>query len=206
MRTSAYRLGPALTRLAAMRDLSFSMRDTVKPLIDALSREIGELVHCSVFDGRSLQAIYHAQHHDHGLRVQFEDSEQIPLHATSSGVALLARLPETDWPTLLSPPLPAFTDRTPTDQLALTELLRDVRSIGHSEMKETREAGVSSIGAPVFDSQGQPCAAISITYPSQRDKSVRNKDPVTALLRTAAKLTHALGGELPDDLAETWAA
>ena len=196
-RSGRYRLGPSLTRLAAQRAQGFSMRDAVKPFVDALSRQVGELVHCSVFDGTGLQAIYFAQHHDHALRVLFEESESIPLHATSSGIALVARLPEAEWPDLIAPPLARFTEHTPTDPAALLDLLRDVRQAGHSEMSETREAGVNSLGAAILDETGRPCAAISITYPSQRDAAVRERGAIAQLTETAKRLTEALGGRWP---------
>ena len=193
-RTSAYSLGPALSRLAAQREQGFSMRDTVKPVADALSRKVAELVHVSVFDGQTMRAIYHAQHHDHGLRVQFEDAEFIPLHATSSGTALAAFLPQSDWSRLMAPPLQEFTARTVTEPDAIVALLTQIRARGHSEMSETRETGVSSIGAPIFDATGAPRAAISITYPTHRNDAVRARQAVQALRNAAAQITAAIGG------------
>ncbi|MFL4468799.1 helix-turn-helix domain-containing protein [Tateyamaria armeniaca] len=49
--TRAYRLGPALTRLAGMRSRTVPEVEMVRTVIDALSRTAGELVHISRLQG-----------------------------------------------------------------------------------------------------------------------------------------------------------
>lgn len=65
----------------------------VRIVVDALSRQATELVHISRLQGFDLVDLYHAEHHDHPVRVSFDAYGLPALFATSSGKACLAFSP-----------------------------------------------------------------------------------------------------------------
>lgn len=203
-RSHAYRLGPALTRLAAARECCFTVREIVKPHVDAISRGVAELAHATVIDGDRLRSVYYAQHHDHAVRVQFSDDEIIPFHATSSGISVLAWLDEDQVEELLEKPLEAMTERTETRAEVIRQKLRAVRRAGYAEMNQTREAGVCSASIPFFDGVERPLGALSITFPVTRDSAASRRRFICALMGQGQRITEALGGRPPARLLRIW--
>jgi IclR family transcriptional regulator, acetate operon repressor len=64
--------------------------------------------------------------------------------------------------------LTAYTEHTPTDPASIEAQMKDARSAGWLFAGEEREAGLSSLAAPIFDSDGRIAAAIAIGAPSFR--------------------------------------
>ncbi len=91
-----------------------------------------------------------------------------PLHASSTGLAVLAFLPEPDANDLLPRTLPVVTAATITGHSALRAELARVRERGYSVADETLEVGLVAIAAPIFDHDGRAIAALSIAGPKLR--------------------------------------
>ena len=91
--TKEYRLGPALLRLAALRESHVPMRDAALPVLQALAHEAGETAHLSLLVGGELRPLAHAYSNAHASRITMEDVQVFPFHATSSGMAVLAFQP-----------------------------------------------------------------------------------------------------------------
>jgi DNA-binding IclR family transcriptional regulator len=91
-----------------------------------------------------------------------------PLHASSTGLAVLAYLPEADVADLLPRALPRMTPATITGRAALAEELACVRERGYSIADETLEVGLVAIAAPVFNHDGRVLGALSIAGPKLR--------------------------------------
>ena len=111
----AYRLGPAILRLATVRETTAPTRAVVLPLIAALADEVGELVHFSLIQGELLSPVSHVEPGRHGTQVHFDPSEMLPLHATASGLAVLAFGPRGLRDRVLAGPLAAHASATVTD-------------------------------------------------------------------------------------------
>ncbi|NJO36356.1 MAG: helix-turn-helix domain-containing protein [Rhizobiales bacterium] len=89
-KTRAYRLGPALLRLSGVREATHPFRQLIRPVVTQLADQVGELAHASLLQGTRLSPAFHADPERHGTRVRFDEAEMLPLHATSSGLAVLA--------------------------------------------------------------------------------------------------------------------
>ena len=85
-----YRLGPALIRLARLRDAAVPARNAVMPLLQALARATGETAHLSQLAGGVLQTLAFAYPAQTGVAVMMDDADILPFHATASGAAVLA--------------------------------------------------------------------------------------------------------------------
>lgn len=200
-KSGAYRLGPALPRLAAMRERTFPTRAVVAPIVSALADEVGELVHASVLENEALLPLCHADPRMFGVRINFDDTEVLPLHATASGLVVLAYGPPTLAQRLKKRQIARFTDRTETDLTRLRELVDATRTRGLGYSDAYFEEDVLAVAAPYFDSNGVAAGAIAIATPSQR---ARRDAHAPLLLKAAAEITRALGGAIPDNVERLW--
>ncbi|WP_299622742.1 IclR family transcriptional regulator [uncultured Tateyamaria sp.] len=204
--TRAYRLGPALTRLADMRRHTVPEIEMVGALIDDLSRVVGELVHVNRLHGFDLIHLCHAEHHNHPVRVSFDATERPPVLATASGRAFLAfSAPEVVAAALADPGTWDRKDAAP-DGVAVRETLATIAAHGFAYNRDTLRLGVSSVAIPVFDADGTPVATCSIAYPTGRGGADFRDRLARHLMAFAPKMTVAMGGVVPARVQKIWAA
>jgi IclR family acetate operon transcriptional repressor len=91
-----------------------------------------------------------------------------PLPLTSSGMAVLARLPDDEVDMILAEPLPQATEATVTDVRVIRRELLLVRDRGYAVNKGQNRPGVCAVGAAVLDSAGRPVAGLGISMPESR--------------------------------------
>ena len=203
----AYRLGPALLRLSALRETLFPVRSLLRPFVVDLSNAVGELVHASLLQNGALSPLLHADPQLHGVQVHFDIAEMLPLHATSSGIAALAFCPEAMRRTVLAGPLRKHTERTVSDPRALEALIRSARTYGVCKLTGTFDGDVSSVGAPLFGEGLRVIGALAVAVPTIRVTGDRFRDIALSLRRTAENASIALGGGFPgpfEDLPPEW--
>lgn len=92
----------------------------------------------------------------------------VPLHATSTGKALLAFLPPGELRRVLPMTLPAFTDTTITTPAELDAELAATRARGYGTCAGELESSLYGVSAPVLDRTGRPLAVLSIWGPRDR--------------------------------------
>lgn len=206
--TRAYRLGPALLRLSALREVLFPVRKLLQPIVFDLSETVGELAHASLLQGEALSPVAHSDPSLHGVQVNFDIAEMLPLHATSSGIAALAFCPDELLAKVMARPLSKYTDRTIADPAALREKVGVARRYGVCTVTGTFDEGVSSVGAPVFGDGGRVAGSLAVAVPSARATPAKLRDIAIILLKEADRASTALGGAFPktfDALPENWA-
>lgn len=91
----------------------------------------------------------------------------MPLHAGAAGKVFMA-YDAAARNAALQAGLTTYTQNTPTDPAAIDAQLTEARSAGWVFSAEEREAGLNSLAAPIFDSDGHIAAAIAIGGPSLR--------------------------------------
>jgi DNA-binding IclR family transcriptional regulator len=92
-----------------------------------------------------------------------------PLHAGSSSKAFLAFLPKDEQTQYLAEmTLDAVTSATITDRLQLEKELRRAYERGYATSIGERQAGASSVAAPLLNHKGYPIAVMSLCGPSER--------------------------------------
>src|SRR6266540_2933112 len=95
-----------------------------------------------------------------------------PLHGSSSGKVFLAHMPEPERQRILERPLEALTRRTMTDPARLRRQLEEVRVRGYATIQDELEEGLNAVAAPVWRSGGDLVAALSVSGPSFRVRSI----------------------------------
>jgi DNA-binding IclR family transcriptional regulator len=110
----------------------------------------------------------------------------VPLHATSTGKALLAFLPAEQVQRVILQGLPAFTGTTITDPEALVAELAATRARGYGTCAGELESSLFGVSAPVLDRSGRPLAVLSIWGPSDRVSERRFGELGAVVARAAA--------------------
>jgi DNA-binding IclR family transcriptional regulator len=199
-----YRLGPAVLRLAALRETAVPTRDAAMPVLQALARATGETTHLSLREGDKLVTIAFAYSPAHATKVTMEDADILPWHATSSGHAVLAFLPEADRAALLAAPLPRLTAATDTDRDRLSARLSDVRARGYAETAGTFESDVQSVALPLF-ADGEPAVgALGVVFPASRLTPERHALIRREAIRAAMEIIGLWGGQPSPAIAALW--
>jgi DNA-binding IclR family transcriptional regulator len=192
-----YRLGPAVARLAALREATQPRDQLARPHVEALSAEVGETAHLSLLAGEALDTALVVQGRAHTTQVVLELGEVLPLHATASGIAVLAALPARRRARLLRDTLKRFTAQTETDAARVDEMVRAALEDGIAESVGGYEEDVHGIGMALLDAHGEVAGAIAVATPATRMSAAHRARIRAALPEAAAAITETWGGSLP---------
>jgi IclR family acetate operon transcriptional repressor len=92
----------------------------------------------------------------------------LPVHAASTGKAILSCLSAAEVDTLLGEGLTRYTAATITDRRQLMEELAEVRRVGYASNRGELRPDIGSVAAAILDARKRPVAAMSISAPIQR--------------------------------------
>ena len=192
----AYRLGPELIVLGTRALRTNDLRTVSHADLEALARQADETVTLEVAVGNEVLILDEASgpgmlgtHVDIGTRW--------PLHATSTGKALLAAWTEhdaqaADW---LPAELPVLTPHT-LSRAALLRELEQVRGRGYAVAREELQAGYIAVGAVVRNHEGKAIAAVGVGGPTSRITDERIPWLGERVKETAAGISRRLGAPI----------
>ena len=130
------------------------------------------------------------------LRMQARSGGRDPVYTTSLGKAMLAFLPETEWPIHLPERLIERTSQSLTDYADLRREPLQTQGQGYAIDENENEDGVCCVGVPIFNHQEQVVAAISISAPASRVNNDLQQEMTEALLEIAQEISQSLGHNL----------
>jgi DNA-binding IclR family transcriptional regulator len=160
-----YVLGPEIVVLGGRALRANNLRAVARPELERLAEATGETASLEILSGGEMLVIDEIA--GSYLMSGVPDlGSRWPLHASSTGLAVLALRPEAE--ELLPRSLAPVTAATLTSRAALRAELICIRERGYSVADETLEVGLVAIAAPVFDHDGRPIAALSIAGPKLR--------------------------------------
>lgn len=197
-----YRLGPALIRLARLRDAAVPARNAVMPLLQALARATGETAHLSQLAGGVLQTLAFAYPAQTGVAVMMDDADILPFHATASGAAVLAFLPEAEVTRILAQTSRASPVTTSAD--AVRSRMARVAERGWAETLSTFEQDVQGFAMPLFDDSAACIGAVAIAAAAPRQTAATQARITGALASAALEINRLWGGKVPDRLETLW--
>lgn len=160
--TGGYRVGSGIIALGARALLGNDLRTLVQPELEKLASDTGESVTLEILvDDRML--ILSEVSGRYLVSVTAEVGTFWPVHATSSGKAVLARLSKDDRSRILQPPLRKRTASTITSIRELDRELQRVQEQGYATAVEELEVGAIAVAAALCEPPtGQPVGAISV--------------------------------------------
>ncbi len=185
-----YRLGPGVIALGAQALMDNDLRTVVEPELKALAAETGETATLEILaDGQML--ILSEVQGRHLVTVAAETGTMWPIHATSTGKAILAALPRERIDELLRAPLRRITPSTITGIRALLQEVETVSERGYATASGEIEPDAAAVAAVVRDSHGV-AGAISVGGPVARLTDQRMEELGAILKARAALLSRRL--------------
>jgi DNA-binding IclR family transcriptional regulator len=158
--TSRYQIGYTVARLAAAAGTDGLVR-RAHPVLERISAQTGEAAILAV--GRRSGLVYVDEVAPPAVLTVNWLARPVPLHATSTGKAWLAWLPEAEASGMLGPVLDGFTDATVTDPGRLLAEFGQIRACGYAVSAGELEPALCGVSAPVLRrGEDRPIAVFSI--------------------------------------------
>lgn len=160
--------------------------DMALPKVNELCDETGERSQFVVEEHGYVRYV-HRSTSDRAVMTTSGIGKRIRMHAIAGGKAILAFLPEVKVRQIITRRgLPAFTDRTITDESELFDELASIRDRGVSYNDEECVPGLRAVGVPVRGPNGDVLGALTVAGPTHRMKDDVFRETVPELLLGAA--------------------
>ncbi|MHB8587958.1 MAG: IclR family transcriptional regulator [Candidatus Dormibacteraceae bacterium] len=198
--TGRYSLGLEFFRLAWKGTRRFPLRQAAIPALQRLVEQTNETAFLGVYDRDRREMMFAAAIESaHELRYVVTLNKWMPLYLGSSGLAILAFLPERDRSAILGRIGPADKRTSRAKSRAeLNAALAEVRRLGYARTMGERVPGAVGISAPVFGSGGDVVADIGLSIPVQRFSEHDEGHWANHVRDAARQVTNAIGGIVPD--------
>ena len=167
--TRSYVLGSRILSLGNLCLKEINLPQRAQRIVESLNMSTREAVQLAVLQGDDLVTVMRKETLS-PIRVDAgTEGKTDAAHATATGKAILAWLPEAELLRLVEAKgLRAFTPNTITDLLKLRDELRLVRRHGYAMDREEFQIGVSCVGAPIRTASGAVLGSISASSPVYR--------------------------------------
>src|SRR5262245_12453037 len=186
--TGRYRIGFGVVELAGSAGVD-ALVHAAHPVLERVCLQTGETAALAVV--RSGDLTYVDEVAPVAIVAATWRGRSVPLHATSTGKALLAFSDPADVTRMIGPELVRYTPTTITSRSMLRTELELTRQRGFGVCRGEFESSAWSVSAPVLDSSGRPLAVLSIWGPANRVPEARF-DALGELARDAAHgIAHA---------------
>lgn len=176
------RLGMRLWELALRGSAALRLRQAALPHMERIQGALREHTQLAVLEREEalfLERLSHPEAVSNITRV----AGRLPLHASSSGIVLLAHADPALQDAILSRPLRAIGPDTITDPDRLRQVLAEARRTGFVVARGSIEAVSTGVAVPIRDGD-QVVAALSMVIPRDADTD----DAVRALRHAATRI------------------
>lgn len=198
-----YRLGPEMIALGGWAIQHNDLLLTAEPILREFGASINERVTLEQPvinpDGSRSMLMLTQMKSSHLINIDQIYGTRLPIHATSTGKAYLAFLPEDEQWESLHGRLEEITPTTITQKKVLIQELVAIRQRGYATALGELEEGLMAAGAPIFDHTGRPVAAISVEGPESRIDESRLHALALQLIQTAKLISGRLGHRASDE-------
>jgi DNA-binding IclR family transcriptional regulator len=188
-----YVLGKAALDIGrfAHKHIGSQLAAIARPHIDALRDAVEESAILEVMAGDNAYLAYRANG-PHAVGIAVTTGMTVPAHVSPGTKAILAYSSADVTDRILAGGLHRFTSKTITDPEAFKRNLREVRRKGIAFASGEYNLEIAAIGAPVFNRERKPVAAVVITMPSYRVRDHRQPELVSHIKETAQKISAQL--------------
>lgn len=183
------RIGYRLWEVASRASPTVGLREAALPFMEDLHAVVGHHTQLAVLEGRDVLFVERLSAKDAVLNYS-RVAGRLPLHASSSGLVLLAHADSALREQVTAGPLPTFTEATIGSARALRVALAETRSRGYAFCAGHLYPGATGIAVPVRDGAGRVVAALSVIVPND-DNAYRQ---IPALLAAAKGIGRVLAG------------
>jgi DNA-binding IclR family transcriptional regulator len=158
-----YMCGMKLVRIANVALDGIMLREKASPLLRDLCKRTGLTVHLAIRERNEAMLIAKVSSIE-GQHIATWIGKRIDVHCTSMGKCLIAWLPEPELDELIRHHgLLRHNENTISSARKLKQELEKTRASGYAVDDQEEEIGIRCVGAPVFDSNGNVVAAVSVS-------------------------------------------
>jgi IclR family transcriptional regulator, acetate operon repressor len=187
---TGFSVGIRLFELGELAGDRRKLRDAALPFMEELFERTHETVHLGVLEG--IEVLYFVKIVGHrAFPLPTRAGGRWPAHASALGKVLVTFGPPDVLRSLLAPGLKPLTPYTIIQPRQLVEQLAVVRRDGVAFEYEESVVGNACVAAPIFNTDGYPVAAISISGPPIRLQPERRAPLVR---RAAAEISRRVSG------------
>lgn len=191
--TRGYHLGPAVTRLAMVRELTYPVESAVKNVLTQLVQDTGETAHLTHIQDGGMSEVQIVETTVKGTRVYIDPAALLPLHATASGIAYLSGIDGYAVDATLKKSLQRFTDKTPISRESVLQAVADAQVRGFARARGTFETDVVGTAAPVRNMNNVVCGAVAVAAPTSRFNEKVGKEIARNVIKAAAAISRIYG-------------
>ena len=186
-----YVVGPKFVQLAKLTRNAHLLEREIRPVMRELAQAAYETVTFNTYTPPATSALcVLVEESPAPLNYTVEVGDMKPLHAGSSGKAILAHLSdEAIQSYIVRTGLPALTKRTVTDPDILWREIRKIRKKGYALSRGQRLDGAVAIAGSVFDGEGAIHGSLVLTIPAYRYRLADANRLATLVTEAAARIT-----------------
>jgi DNA-binding IclR family transcriptional regulator len=174
-------VGMRLWELAMRGSQALRLRQIAIPFMEEVQAKVRQHTQLAVLEDDEALFIERLSGRDSGANIT-RIAGRLPLHASSSGLVLLATADEALQERVLAGPLPRRSPETITDPATLRAKIIEIRRVGHAIAPGYIAPESLGVAVPVKGPGGGVIAALSVVLPRDFDDT----DAAVILLKTAA--------------------
>jgi IclR family transcriptional regulator, acetate operon repressor len=190
--TERYHLGPAMIPGAYLTLSYVSFVRSTHPFLEDLAKKTGETVELTVESAQGAVVVDQVAT-SHPFKPNLPLGRVVRNLANSAVKVLVANGPAAERERILRGPHVKLTPHTNTDPAKIAAELNAVMREGLAYDLEEQDLGVSAVSAPVYGSDGDLKAVVTVVAPAERFGMRDRKKKAEAVKSTAAELSRYLG-------------
>lgn len=182
------RIGMRLWELATRSSHAPRLRQAALPFMERVQARVREHTQLAILEQDEALFLERLSGPTAGSNIT-RVAGRLPLHASSSGLVLLAFADRELQDRVLGGPLRPLTRSTPVDPAAVRRKLAEVRTLGHAVAPGYIEEVSTGLAVPVRDATGVTIAALSVVLP----RDAQTAYALEELHRAARDIERAMG-------------
>ncbi|MFZ4452771.1 IclR family transcriptional regulator [Salibacterium aidingense] len=163
--TMKYKPGVQLFALGSLTPYALDVREEAEEILEDIYEKTGQTIIMAVPDGDEIIYVYKKEK-NHGLKFSSSIGQRRPYTYGVLGPNILAFLPKTESDRILEKPRASYTTKTETDNSVMRKRMERIRETKLYVESDETTLGVTGVGAPVFDMNGEVIAAIGALGPT----------------------------------------
>jgi IclR family acetate operon transcriptional repressor len=192
-RSRGYTLGPKVRELLEALEHDSEPAELLREDLRRLGQRLGLGVQLAVLSETSLLTKVSFPGPSSMMHEPSEVEKMTALHATATGKAILAWIPDTELVRIISANgLKAYTPKTITTLSGIVEELRSVRRFKYAIDNEELREGVVCIGSAIREGGGAVVASISATLPASEASEDRKAELSRQMIEAANTFSNKL--------------
>jgi DNA-binding IclR family transcriptional regulator len=196
--TELYHIGPATIPGAYLALSYVGFSRSTHPILEHLASATGETVEL-VVEGNGGAVVVDQVATSHPFKPNLPLGRVVRNLANSAVKVLVANGPEVERERILRGPHVKLTPHTNTDPAKIAAELNAVMREGLAYDLEEQDLGVSAVSAPVYGSDGDLKAVVTVVAPAERFGMRDRRKKAEAVKSTAAELSRFLGQIAPPE-------